>query len=89
MQVDGHNRIAFVLKSRGLQPARPFILSVCFLLLGMTEVSFARDIDPPKKQQTFQSEWDQVDFSHELWDSVLQSHVNDAGRVDYAALQNN
>jgi hypothetical protein len=57
------------------------------ILSAAPQVSLARDIDPPKKQDTFQTDWDRAQFSHALWDGILQSHVTDAGRVDYPAFK--
>jgi hypothetical protein len=35
------------------------------------------------------SDWDRVNFSHALWDSVLKAHVDTKGRVNYRALKSN
>ncbi len=35
----------------------------------------------------FTAEWDKRRFSHDLWDAVLQEHVDDVGLIDYAAIE--
>lgn len=42
---------------------------------------------PQPRRESFATEWDRQHFSHELWDALLQKHVDDKGLVDYLGMR--
>ena len=64
------------------------ILIVCLLLLSVCSVLFLYHYRVEADSRT-QHPGDDTSFSHELFDQVLQEHVDEKGRVDYTKLKAN
>ena len=64
------------------------ILIVCLLLLSVCSVIFLYHFRVEADSRT-QQPMDDTSFSHELFDQVLQEHVDEKGRVNYTKLKAN
>ena len=64
------------------------ILIVCLLLLSVCSVFFLYHFRVEADSRT-QQPMDDASFSHELFDQVLQEHVDEKGRVNYTKLKAN
>lgn len=62
------------------------ILIVCLLLLSVCSVLFLYHFRVEADSRT-QQPMDDASFSHELFDQVLQEHVDEKGRVNYTKLK--
>ena len=64
------------------------VLVACLLLLSIFSVLFLYHFRVEADSRTQQST-DTTSFSHDLFDQVLQEHVDKEGRVDYTKLKAN
>ena len=64
------------------------ILIICLLLLSVLSILFLYHFRVKADSRTQQSV-DGASFSHDLFNQVLQAHVNKAGRVNYTKLKAN
>ena len=64
------------------------VLILCLLLLSVCSVFFLYHFRVEADSRT-QQPTEGTDFSHDLFDQVLQEHVDEKGRVDYTKLKAN
>ena len=64
------------------------ILIICLLLLSVLSILFLYHFRVEADSRT-QQPVDSASFSHDLFNQVLQEHVNKAGRVNYTKLKAN
>ncbi|NOT01465.1 MAG: DUF547 domain-containing protein [Phycisphaerales bacterium] len=65
---------------------RMVVLAVGVVSAG---VAWGKDIEPPRKVDRFQDEWDKVNFSHALLTDALHEFVDQDGLLDYDGLRKN